>query len=608
MNAKRFWAALTAATLLPALSVQAATLPNRTFGPGYAVTTEGTLYQWSEALPTATLEGVRSVADGNPSTLLVIDEHNTLYQKTGAATQKIAENMADAVLAGDEIVALDVDGVLWRFLSEQTGQIAFPMLTGVTGFAADGENFFAIDEGGVLWAWGSNEQGQLGLGDTYARYAPVKALENAAAVALCGGSSAWALTRDGSLYMSGAFTEKYTAAKFTFVNNEVAAVYPAPNGEAVAFLKNDGTLWGAGAPALTRQSLYDGKSPFVKVLSRVADVTMNQTRNQYLARLTDGSLWSWGVEHQSEGEGVGVLGVSPTQITDTVTGMAAAEYTYLALTGNTLYSWGFSLGGYGIGLVQKSAGKPQRLLTNVATPGEAEGDGEKTTGITVSVNGVQLLFDQEPLIQNGRVLTPLRSVLEALGAQIQWDDASHTLTAVVNKTTLKLTLGEATLYKNGQALPLDVPAQAVNGRTLIPLRALAEALDAQVDWDGAARAVTVTKKMYQKPYAAVQNINTQSRYAPTPRSLEIAATYPTGFGLLAEHVVSYKLEGSPVATADLYETSGILALRFVAEGSTLLTVTALEGNTLTTRTYRLTVDNGAAAVGQTNFWNSTPKN
>jgi hypothetical protein len=104
------------------------------------------------------------------------------------------------------------------------------------------------------------------------------------------------------------------------------------------------------------------------------------------------------------------------------------------------------------------------------------------TGIRVILNQRALRFDQAPIIENDRVLVPLRVIFEALDANVKWEQSTQTVTAVREDVTARLTIGSNILNKNGEQIALDVPAQLVNGRTLVPVRAVAEAFGANVQW------------------------------------------------------------------------------------------------------------------------------
>lgn len=119
---------------------------------------------------------------------------------------------------------------------------------------------------------------------------------------------------------------------------------------------------------------------------------------------------------------------------------------------------------------------------------------EKTeNGIKVLVNGKKVTFDQEPMITEGRTLVPVRAIFEALGAEVGWDDATKTVTAQKSGVLVKLTIGSNELDVNGEVKVIDVPAQIVNSRTMVPARAVAEAFGCKVSWEENTRAVIITE-------------------------------------------------------------------------------------------------------------------
>ena len=111
--------------------------------------------------------------------------------------------------------------------------------------------------------------------------------------------------------------------------------------------------------------------------------------------------------------------------------------------------------------------------------------------VDLYVDGSQLTPDVPPTIVSGRTLVPLRSIFEALNADVQWDQASRTATAVKDDTTVQVTLNQNTAYINGTANTLDVPAQIISNRTMVPARFIAESLNARVLWDNNTKTVYV---------------------------------------------------------------------------------------------------------------------
>lgn len=113
--------------------------------------------------------------------------------------------------------------------------------------------------------------------------------------------------------------------------------------------------------------------------------------------------------------------------------------------------------------------------------------------VKVYLDGNMLGFDQSPIIEDGRTLAPLRAIFEALGADVDWDNQTRTVTAQKEQLKIDLQIGSKEAYVNNQPVELDVPGRIINDRTLVPLRFISEALGAKVDWDGSARTVWITR-------------------------------------------------------------------------------------------------------------------
>lgn len=113
--------------------------------------------------------------------------------------------------------------------------------------------------------------------------------------------------------------------------------------------------------------------------------------------------------------------------------------------------------------------------------------------IKVVINGKSVVFDQPPVSENGRTLVPLRAIFEALGAEVLWDGNTQTVTSTKGGTKISLQLGSTQMYVNGSVVTLDVPAKVINSRTLVPVRAVSEAFGCDVDWDGNTQTVYITQ-------------------------------------------------------------------------------------------------------------------
>ncbi|SHJ31715.1 copper amine oxidase N-terminal domain-containing protein [Desulfofundulus thermosubterraneus] len=110
---------------------------------------------------------------------------------------------------------------------------------------------------------------------------------------------------------------------------------------------------------------------------------------------------------------------------------------------------------------------------------------------TVIVDGRALSFDVSPVIENSRTLVPIRAIFEALGADVSWDDITQSITVTKGTTKIKLTIDQVTAYKNDLPVILDVPVRIINNRTFVPLRFVSEALESKVNWDVASQTITI---------------------------------------------------------------------------------------------------------------------
>lgn len=119
--------------------------------------------------------------------------------------------------------------------------------------------------------------------------------------------------------------------------------------------------------------------------------------------------------------------------------------------------------------------------------------------IRIYMNGIKLAADQAPIEKEGRVLLPLRAIFEALDATVDWNAKTGVITAKKGSTTVTLKTGSKSATLNNQKVTLDVPAQEVNGRTLVPVRFVSTALGADVEWRASTRSVHVSHSDTSEP-------------------------------------------------------------------------------------------------------------
>lgn len=112
--------------------------------------------------------------------------------------------------------------------------------------------------------------------------------------------------------------------------------------------------------------------------------------------------------------------------------------------------------------------------------------------VIVTINGIQVSFDVPPAMKDDRTLVPLRAIFEAMGASVRWDNVSQTVFATKEDKSIELTINSNVAKKGDTEMQLDVPATIYKERTLVPLRFIGEAFDGTVAWDGITKHVKIT--------------------------------------------------------------------------------------------------------------------
>lgn len=111
--------------------------------------------------------------------------------------------------------------------------------------------------------------------------------------------------------------------------------------------------------------------------------------------------------------------------------------------------------------------------------------------IPVYMNNSQINFVSAPVIIEGRTLVPVRAIFEAMDVEVEWDEKERKVTAIKGDVTVTIKIDEKVMYKNGKEIKIDVPATIINSRTYVPARAVSEAFDAKVSWNNTERAVYI---------------------------------------------------------------------------------------------------------------------
>lgn len=154
------------------------------------------------------------------------------------------------------------------------------------------------------------------------------------------------------------------------------------------------------------------------------------------------------------------------------------------------------------------------LLTVLSSTGcSAENVQENTEDIkiiltinspTMIVNDEERSIDNEgtvPIIVNERTLLPVRAVVEAMGGNVEWNEDSRTVTLTKNEDTIKLTIDSEIALLNGEEKKLDTAPTIINDRTMLPIRFIAENFGFNVEWDEQTQEITIIQTTANKPNA-----------------------------------------------------------------------------------------------------------
>ena len=146
--------------------------------------------------------------------------------------------------------------------------------------------------------------------------------------------------------------------------------------------------------------------------------------------------------------------------------------------------------------------------------------------IKVTLDGQAMDFDVAPIIQNDRVLVPMRAIFEELHCSVDYTDIDgrQIITAKNDGNTISLEIGSNEMTVNDEKVSLDTAPVIIDDRTLVPLRAVSEALDCNVDWNGDTKTVTIAPHKYNEYYTQklMENLPKDENYVISPFSLEMA--------------------------------------------------------------------------------------
>lgn len=462
----------------------------QTISTGYnhtaVIKTDGSLWTWGE-------NSAGQLGDGTKI------DRKTMF--------KVMDNVATVSVGGSYTAAIKTDGSLWTWGNNGDGQLGdgtntdrykpIKVMDNVLSVCAGDFHTAAIKKDGSLWTWGRNDYGQLGSGITdpvgKKGYKPVKVMDNVAAVST-GEYHTAAIKTDGSLwtwgwndfgqlgdYKSIGYGPGTIRNKPQKMMNNVAQVSAGNN--FTAAIKTDGSLWVWGSNRSGQ--LGDGTNMDRNTLFKVMDGVVAASAGDYQISVikTDNSLWTWGSDpiEQLEND-TSTTKYTPVKIMDNVTAVSEDFKHAVALkTDGSLWAWGEN--NYS---TQIKSDVPTKILENVALPDSAL---KKTLPLMplesnkVLINNNQITFNQPPVIKDGQILVPYKELFESIGATAMWDGVTGLITVKKGAINLTMQVDYCIMSRNNQMFINVAAPQIVNNQIYVPLRAVAENLSLDYDWN-----------------------------------------------------------------------------------------------------------------------------
>lgn len=151
-----------------------------------------------------------------------------------------------------------------------------------------------------------------------------------------------------------------------------------------------------------------------------------------------------------------------------------------------------------------------------------------------------------PVIINDRTLLPIRAAAEAMGASVAWEGESQTTVLAKNDTIILLTIGSNIAYLNEEKQMLDTQPIILNDRTMLPVRFIAENFGYGVKWDGANQMITITKDNLTQDNTTTDRVANTSKEDNVSKSIVVYFSRTGTTKPFAENIAK-------ITNSDIYE-------------------------------------------------------
>jgi hypothetical protein len=128
---------------------------------------------------------------------------------------------------------------------------------------------------------------------------------------------------------------------------------------------------------------------------------------------------------------------------------------------------------------------------------------DKVPPISVKINENYILMDTKPVLMEKTVYVPLRFVANALNAEVIWDGDNRKITINDDEKCIEMTLDSKIVLVNGEQYELQSPPPVIDNRTMVPIRFITENMNCKVEWKQATYTVEVVREDIAVPATSI---------------------------------------------------------------------------------------------------------
>ena len=203
----------------------------------------------------------------------------------------------------------------------------------------------------------------------------------------------------------------------------------------------------------------------------------------------------------------------------------------------------------------------------------------------MTVNGKAQNIDDEgtvPVIVNERTLVPIRAIIEAMGGEVGWDGDTRSVTLKYNDNEIRLVIDSTMAYLNGKANELDTAPAIINERTMLPIRFVSESFGFDVDWKGETQTITITRSEAADSHEVTASSDAPAVYMTTEITPESLVAIYDALGFKPEGKVAVKMSTGESARTNYLRPELIGDLIKKVNGTIVECNTAYGGSRATT--------------------------